>query len=67
MNLVRWAEEDNMEPAFEDIAFSRAIEEGNGTDLIEREEIFELLENRRRPSNSKEGIAGGNQDQERTT
>jgi hypothetical protein len=35
---------DAIEDAIEDVAFARAIEEGESTELIEREEIFKLLE-----------------------
>ena len=33
-----------IEDAIEDVAFARAIEEGESTELVEREEIFKLLE-----------------------
>jgi hypothetical protein len=35
---------DAIEDAIEDVAFARAIEEGESTELIEREEIFKLFE-----------------------
>jgi hypothetical protein len=35
---------DAVERAIEDIAFARAIEEGDKTELIERDEVFALLE-----------------------
>ena len=35
---------DAIEDAIEDVAFARAIEEGESTELVEREEIFKLLE-----------------------
>ena len=35
---------DAIENAIEDVAFARAIEEGESTELVEREEIFKLLE-----------------------
>ena len=37
---------DAVEEALEDLALVRAIEEGEGSDLIEREEVFKLLEGR---------------------
>lgn len=37
---------DAVERAIEDIAFARAIEEGDKTELIERDEVFALLEGR---------------------
>jgi hypothetical protein len=33
-----------VEEAFEDVALARAIEEGETTDLVEREEIMKLIE-----------------------
>ena len=35
---------DAVEDAFEDVAFARAIEEGESTELVQREEVFRLLE-----------------------
>ncbi len=35
---------DILVEALEDVALSRAIEEGEATDLVSRDEIFELLE-----------------------
>ncbi|MGH9427845.1 MAG: hypothetical protein ACRD2L_16280 [Terriglobia bacterium] len=35
---------DAVEEAFEDIAFARAIEEGASTEIIGREEVFDILE-----------------------
>lgn len=35
---------DAVERAIEDIAFARAIEEGDRTELIERDEVFDILE-----------------------
>ena len=35
---------DAIEDAIEDVAFARAIEEGESTEFVEREEIFKLLE-----------------------
>ena len=35
---------DAIERALEDIAFARAIEEGDRTELIERDEVFAILE-----------------------
>ena len=35
---------DAIEDAIEDVAFARAIEEGENTELVEREEIFKLFE-----------------------
>ena len=35
---------DVIEDALEDVAFARAIEEGESTELVQREEIFKLLE-----------------------
>lgn len=35
---------DAIEDAIEDVAFARAIEEGESTELVQREEIFKLLE-----------------------
>ena len=35
-----------IERALEDIAFARAIEEGNRTELIERDEVFDIPEDR---------------------
>jgi hypothetical protein len=35
---------DAVERAIEDIAFARAIEEGDKTELIERDEVFGILE-----------------------
>ena len=35
---------DAIEDAIEDVAFARAIEEGESTELVEREEIFKLFE-----------------------
>jgi hypothetical protein len=32
-----------IEDAIEDVAFARAIEEGESTELVEREEIFKLF------------------------
>jgi hypothetical protein len=37
---------DAIERAIEDIAFARAIEEGDRTELIERDEVFAILEDR---------------------
>ena len=37
---------DAIERAIEDIAFARAIEEGDRTELIERDEVFAILEGR---------------------
>ena len=37
---------DAIEQALEDIAFARAIEEGDRTELIERDEVFAILEDR---------------------
>jgi hypothetical protein len=37
---------DAIEQAIEDIAFARAIEEGDRTELIERDEVFAILEGR---------------------
>lgn len=34
---------DAIENAIEDVAFARAIEEGESTELVEREEIFKLF------------------------
>lgn len=34
---------DAIEDAIEDVAFARAIEEGESTELVEREEIFKLF------------------------
>lgn len=33
-----------IEDAIEDVAFARAIEEGENTALVQREEVFKLLE-----------------------
>lgn len=33
-----------IEDALEDVALARAIEEGAGTELVQREEVFKLLE-----------------------
>ena len=33
-----------VEEAFEEIALARAIEEGESTELVEREEVFKILE-----------------------
>jgi DNA polymerase III alpha subunit len=33
-----------VEEALEDVALARAIEEGEGTELIDRQEVFKLLE-----------------------
>lgn len=35
---------DAIEDALEDVAFARAIEEGESTELVQREEVFKLLE-----------------------
>lgn len=35
---------DAIERALEDIAFARAIEEGDRTDLVERDEVLAILE-----------------------
>lgn len=35
---------DAIEDALEDVAFARAIEEGESTGLIKREEVFKLFE-----------------------
>ncbi|OGW11215.1 MAG: hypothetical protein A3F81_01710 [Nitrospinae bacterium RIFCSPLOWO2_12_FULL_39_93] len=35
---------DAIEDAIEDVAFARAIEEGESTELVQREEVFKLLE-----------------------
>jgi hypothetical protein len=35
---------DAVEEALEDVALARAIEEGEGTELIERQEVFNLLD-----------------------
>jgi len=37
---------DAIERALEEIAFARAIEEGDRTELIERDEVFAILEDR---------------------
>jgi len=37
---------DAIERALEEIAFARAIEEGDRTELIERDEVFVILEDR---------------------
>ena len=37
---------DAVEQALEDVALLRAIEEGEGTELIEREEVFGILESK---------------------
>jgi hypothetical protein len=37
---------DAVERAIEDIAFARAIEEGDKTELIDRDEVFGILEGR---------------------
>ena len=37
---------DAVERAIEDVAFARAIEEGDRTELIERDEVFAILEDR---------------------
>jgi hypothetical protein len=37
---------DAIEQALEEIAFARAIEEGDRTELIERDEVFAILEDR---------------------
>lgn len=37
---------DAIERALEDIAFARAIEEGDRTELIERDEVVAILEGR---------------------
>ena len=37
---------DAIERALEDIAFTRAIEEGDRTELIDRDEVFAILEDR---------------------
>ena len=37
---------DAIERAIQDIAFARAIEEGDRTELIERDEVFAILEDR---------------------
>ncbi len=37
---------DAVERALEDIAFARAIAEGDRTELIERDEVFGILEGR---------------------
>jgi ribosomal protein L12E/L44/L45/RPP1/RPP2 len=44
--LVEVLEErqDLLYQAIEDVAFARAIEEGESTELVEREEIFKLFE-----------------------
>ena len=33
-----------IEAAIEDVAFARAIEEGEATELVQRKEVFKLLE-----------------------
>ena len=35
---------DAIEDALEDVAFARAIEEGESTELVQREEVFKLFE-----------------------
>lgn len=35
---------DAIEDAIEDVALAHAIEEGEGTELVKREEVFRLLE-----------------------
>lgn len=35
-----------IEDALEDVALARAIEEGEGTELVQREEVFRLLEDK---------------------
>lgn len=35
---------DAIEDALEDVAFARAIEEGENTELVQREEVFKLFE-----------------------
>ncbi len=35
---------DAIEDAIEDVAFVRAIEEGEATELVQRKEVFKLLE-----------------------
>ena len=35
---------DAVEEALEDIALARAIEDGAGTEIIHREEVFDILE-----------------------
>ena len=35
---------DAIEDAIEDVAFARAIEEGESTELVEREEIFKVFQ-----------------------
>jgi hypothetical protein len=37
---------DAIERALEEIAFARAIEEGDRTEMIERDEVFAILEDR---------------------
>ena len=37
---------DAIEDAIEDVAFARAIEEGESTNLVTREEIFKLFEDK---------------------
>ena len=37
---------DAIEDAIEDVAFARAIEEGESTKLVTREEIFKLFEDK---------------------
>jgi len=38
---------DAVEEALEDIALARAIEDGAGTEIIRREDVFDILEGKR--------------------
>lgn len=43
--------DDAIEGALEDVAFARAIEDGENTELIQREEVLSLLEGKAGTSN----------------